>query len=190
LPPPAIADVVTALEAAYAARDLVAFTALLHPDFAYGPLPIPNRPWHFAHEVRAHRRMFTPDDLAPGDPPVPADLRVLGVDIELTIVTMSATGGAGAERATQGAPSDFPGEWTVRCAASVLVHTAGPTDYQVTSIQTLVLDSAPGASSALRIRGWIESFGAAVQPAVATPATQRAVEQISWTRLRRLYDGN
>jgi len=186
--PSVVSHVVDALAQAYATQDLQNFASLLHPDFAFWPGPIPNRPWGRAYEVRAHRRMFRPDDLAPGDIPVPAALRVRNVDISLEILRSSLASEPGTLPTLATATLLPRRMWIVRTRADVLVRTLGPIDYQIASIQELALAPIPEAPNSLRIFSWYES---------TTPAgldlsgrSEHGVEAISWRALRRLYDGN
>jgi hypothetical protein len=183
-----VSHVVNALAQAYTTQDLQNFASLLHPYFAFSPDPIPNRPWGRAYEERAHRRMFRPDDLAPGDVPVPAALRLRSIDISLEILR-SSLASEPATLTTLATATPLPRRvWIVRAQANVLARTLGPTDYQIASIQELALAPIPEAPNALRIFRWYES---------TTPAgldlsrhSKQGVEGISWRALRRLYDGN
>jgi hypothetical protein len=186
--PPAVSRVIDALAQAYRSRDLEKFKSLLHPDFVFSPEPVPNRPWGRAYEVRAHRRMFTPDDLAPGDFPVPASLRLQSIEISLEMLGPGLAGEYHALDATPTAAALSRRLWLLRARGDVVVHMSGPTDYHVASIQDLALAPLPEAPNSLRVISWYESATQAEVDLLGRSA--KGVEAISWRALRRLYDGN
>lgn len=188
--PTAVQAVVDTLERAYATLDRHAFARLLHPDFVFSPAPVPNRPWGRVYEERVHRRMFTPDDLAPGDVPVPADLRVQRIDIALAVQSATLSGETGSEPVGAGVTTTVMPRrlWSVRIQAHVFVDTQGATDYQIDTVQHLALAPLPETPRALCIYSWYEST--LNKPEAPHGRTPDGVEAISWRALRRLYDGN
>jgi hypothetical protein len=167
-----VGRVLEALENAYSARDPNAFVALLHPDFSFGPSPVPNLPWRLAQEERAHRRMFRPLEPSLGLP-VPPELHLLHVSISLSTPTTLP-----AQSVTLEMSRRVGLAWAVRCDASVLFETAGETDYQVNSIQHFIIAEAPDARGAYRILQWSEMAGqVTAAPAGSAPGmTLAAVE--------------
>ncbi len=113
--PPIVIDsseaLVSALERAYQTRDYPLFESLLandsdrNADYLFilsEPTEEGETQWGFETEARAHRRMFDPENTLPGELPVPNDLWLQSVDINLTRQTeftertdlYSADGGA------------------------------------------------------------------------------------------------
>lgn len=78
---------VQSLAEAYGRRDLQGYTSLLRQDFLFIMEPDPGSPepsWGRAEEVRIHRRMFEPENVLPGEPPVPRLLWLRSLTMALT----------------------------------------------------------------------------------------------------------
>ena len=84
---------VQALANSYRRRDLDLFAALLANDPSRNaeflfllsePTDVGETQWGYTEEVRLHQRMFHPEDVPPGDPPVSSDLWMQGLTITLT----------------------------------------------------------------------------------------------------------
>jgi len=82
------AEMVQVLANVYRAQDYATFSALLAEDFLFildEPNPVTGETqWNVATERRIHSRMFDPQNIPPGDPPLPAEDWLQTVSITLT----------------------------------------------------------------------------------------------------------
>jgi len=131
------AALIRTLEDAYHRRDAEDYVALLSPDFLF-ILDQPNPDtgetnWNAITEARIHHRMFDPQNIPPGDPPLPPELWLQSVTVVLSEQS------AFAERPDLYTTADPPGPLDpTRYTASgavygtdVFFQLQGETDFQV-----------------------------------------------------------
>ena len=131
------AETIQALAEAYFAEDYQAFAALLANDYTYvlnAPDPETGETqYDRATELRIHQRMFDPENIPPGDPPLDMEVWLQSVNILLTPEA------AFQERHDLYTTSDPPGpldptHWKAEAASygtSVFFQLQGETDFQV-----------------------------------------------------------
>ncbi|MFQ5599925.1 MAG: hypothetical protein ACE5G2_05155 [Candidatus Krumholzibacteriia bacterium] len=133
-------DLIRALELSYRQRKVDDFEAILANDAENSAeylfilseaTPEGESQWGWAEEVRIHNRMFEPENLPPGEPPVPSELWLQSIDITLSIqrpfeersdLYQDQGGALSRER------------WLAtdaRYATSVFFQTQGETDFRV-----------------------------------------------------------
>jgi hypothetical protein len=185
--------VATQLADAYQNRDYAHFARLLHddfrfilyPDFNPDPnLPPPPAEWGKTEEQLIHQRMFAPTSIPTEDPPVPKELWLSGVSINL------APSHAWAERTEYYQPANPNGvdparwkAWGAEYSTSVLFETLGETDFQVTGTAWLVvlqdLAQPANAPGAFRLYRW-QDLGGGGNRIVG-------VQQTTWSQIKQLY---
>ena len=188
------AGLVEGLERFYRERDFESFVSLLADDAANAaeyefrpPIRTVERSWGAWQEVQIHRRMFDPDNPAPGESVVPDEYKLAAIDISLERVTEWEERPEFYRSGTNpdGLP---PAKWrafSARFATHVLFDTRTVNDFLVeghaefTVIEDLEkAGSAPGRFLLLRWQD-IEDPLAVVDIA--------GVEEMSWTRMKMLY---
>lgn len=128
---------IQALASAYRTQNFAKFEGLLATDYLF-ILDMPNpdtgeTQWDRTTELRIHQRMFDPENIPPGDPPLPPDNWLQTVSITLT------PQGTFAERMDLYTTSDPPGTldptlWKAESAVystDVFFQLQGDTDFQV-----------------------------------------------------------
>ncbi len=181
-------ELIENLQEAYARRDYDIYRSLF-------PAPEDSLPFYFfldtggnwdgTEELRIHRRMFLPQAPLTGETPVPQDLWLVSIDIQLTPQT-EWTERPDLYRSASNPTGVDPGKWRVMEAsyhAYVFFKTQGLTDYMVNGRENFVvvenLRKQPGEARKFLIYWW-EDLGS-----VAAHST--AVEPSSWGMLKRLY---
>lgn len=167
-PPPRPIDspeaLVEALSNAYQTRRFDRIEGLFHDDYQFVLHPNPDDPsqpinWGRTEELRIHKRMFEPQNIAPSDPPLDPNLWLVSVTINLSGTTFeertefysSATNPEGLEPTTWKAlGADYD--------TSVLFETQGETDYLVTGRAWFVvvqdLTKTPGETGSFLLYRW------------------------------------
>lgn len=176
---------IESLAEAYRRRDATAYANLLGEDFSFILEPDPGNPepsWGRAEEARIHQRMFEPENVPPGEPPVPPQLWLRSVTIALTPQA------AFVERPdVYASPSNPEGldreRWRATAATyayNIFFETQGETDYQATgSVAFTVtadrrkLTGTPGRYALYRC----EDLG-----------TSLASQPATWTLIKKLYN--
>jgi len=164
------AETIQALADTYRSKDYEAFAALLANDYSYTyNEPDPETgvtQYDRATELRIHQRMFDPENIPPGDPPLPSDTWLQAVSI-----TMSQQSGF-AERAdlytnaTPPGPLD-PTHWIATEAtygADVFLQLQGDRAFQVRGRCSFVViedrSKAIGDIGKFTIYRWVDLDGA------------------------------
>jgi len=81
------AELIGQLKTAYQKKDFDTFKRLFHPDYQFflnEVQPDGTTHWGLTEELRIHRRMFRPEEVAPPEPEVPREFWLVSVDIALT----------------------------------------------------------------------------------------------------------
>jgi hypothetical protein len=192
-------ELIQLLATAYRERDHDRFADLFSSDADEAPyFFFMNSPingidnWDRTEELRIHRRMFKPENLAPPEAPVPSQLWLVAITINL-----SRTAASWVERTdlykTPSNPSGLDqSKWKVAEAefhAEILFETQSQTGYRVDGRENFIviqdLDKTPGSPRRYLMYRWedLDPPAAPVQDqnsAAATPAT--------WSSVKRLYD--
>jgi len=139
--PPVRQDIIAALSYCYQFRDLKLFSSLLAHDPDRNAEYIHaacDTTWGYDEEIRRHRRLFHPEDTLPGEPPVPPELWVNSLSLNLTQFEpfqerqdlYSANGGADGKLD----PTIWRA-WDACYSVELFVETVGEAspDYQITS---------------------------------------------------------
>ena len=141
--------------------------------------------WDLTEELRIHRRMFKPEDPLPGEFPVPEDLWLVSIDIQLEPQT-EWTERADLYSSDVNPNGLDPAHWRATEAqyhAYVFFKTKGETDYQVNGLANFVvvedLRKQAGQARKFLIYRW-EDLG-------SIAAERIAVESASWGMLKSLY---
>ena len=178
------------LRSAYAARDFDRYAALFPPEpesaqFRFvlaDPFPGP-ADWDLAEELRIHRRMFRPDEVQPGEPPVPADLWLTSITALLIPVNPFAEFAVPA-----GLDSLRWRTWEADYDASILFNTQSEVDFMLHGWQHFVvadlrhrLEGVPGKMSLYR---WTD-LGRDLPAVLGADAPSAA--SATWTDLKQLY---
>jgi hypothetical protein len=141
--------------------------------------------WDLTEELRIHRRMFKPEDPLPGESPVPLDLWLFRIDIQIAART------AWVERPSLYRSASNPGgldpaRWRAREAqhnAFVFFKMSGQTDYSVDGLENFIviedLQRTAGEDRKFLLYRWEdlgspERISAGVAPAV-------------WTSMKAMY---
>jgi len=189
-PPPIVINsegaLIDALEQAYQTRNFTNFVKLLanDPDRNAEYLFLLSEPaegditqWGFQTEARVHRRMFEPQNTTPGELPVPNDLWLQSVDINLTPQAefsertnlYSMDGGADGKL--------DPRIWratSARYSTDVFFTMQGELDFQVQGQADFVviedLTKTDGAAGQFLLLIW-EDLGTPAKPGVAADPT-------------------
>jgi hypothetical protein len=190
------------LEAAYRKRDYEKFTTLFsnatlgQPAYLFllsEATPSGETSWGYAEEMRIHRRMFEPQNVLPGENPVPPENWLQSIDISLTLQSDFV------ERADlYQSPSNpqglDPARWRATeatYATYVFFQLAGATDYQVDGRANFVViqDKTRANGDAWRwlIYRWEDLAGGAPRPGGLTPAVSAGVEESSWSSVKSLF---
>src|SRR5262249_43995836 len=134
---------------------------------------------------RVHRRMFTPQDTAPGETPVPMELWLVNIDITLTPRNSVWSEDPQFYRSETNPMGLDPAHYKVtrnEYATSVVFPTQGDFDFQVTGHANFVvvndLEKPVGDASKFMLYLW-EDLG--------VDASTAAIEQKSWASVKRLY---
>lgn len=167
-PPASEAELVTALQDAYATHDAPWFESLLHPEFGlvseYGS-------WcHEAH-VCIHRRMFASAGGTAVDPPLYPDLEVLSITPDFQPLS-AFTPIHNYDRTTVFPAGLDPDRWKLTaapCRVTALFNLRGDTDYRPASTSLLVvaedLAKARGEAGKYTLFRWSETQYSAVEGA-------------------------
>lgn len=171
------AELIGQLKTAYQKRDFDTFKRLFHPDYQFflnETQPDGTTHWGLTEELRIHRRMFNPQEVTPPETPVPQDLWLVSVDIQLTPRTNFADAPNFYYNADTNPTGFHPENFAVTqtdYVASVFFQTQGETQYRVDGAANFVvvndLAKAVGEDGKFLIWRW-EDLGAA-KPS-ATPA--------------------
>ena len=145
------ADLIDTFVDAYGTRNYSLYQLLLahvpegNADFLFflsEPTDLGETYWGFEEERRIHHRMFDPENLAPGEPPVPPELWLQAIHIDFTPLgpfpertdLYSQNGGAdGKLDAARWRATD------ARYATDVFWDTQGEVDYQVSGLANFVV---------------------------------------------------
>jgi hypothetical protein len=185
------AELIAKLARAYARRKPRMFASLFPaPEDSVQYFYFLNEPaganWDRTEELRIHRRMFTPLDLTPGETPVPQDLWLASIDIQLEPQT------AWTERPdlyrSQANPAGLnPRRWKVTDAiyhTYVLFLLQGFTGYQVNGRANFVVvedrSKLLGQDHKFLLYRW-EDLGSIQADVVAVAAA-------TWTQVKSLYN--
>lgn len=177
------ASFIQSLANAYGRRDLVGYTSLLAEGFFFVLEPFEFEPgWGRVEEVRIHERMFEPQNVPPGEPPVPSELWLTSVTISLTPQTPFVERPDLYRSPTNPEGLD-PERWRVTEATytySIFFELQGDTDYQANGRATFAVTAdrlkfpgTPGRFALYRC----EDLG-----------TNLASEAISWGTIKTLYN--
>ena len=191
--PPETPGLIDRLAESYRTRDLTLFSELLAADYRFildQPYPgMGETDWGVTEERALHRRMFTPDDRLPSEPPVPADYVVQSIQITLTLES------AFQERRDLYTTANPPGPlspalWIARGAiygTNVFFDLAGGTDFQVTGrAEFVVLENRylqPSDPHKFVLYRWEDLGMRTAEPAAETSG----VEEATWTGMKSLY---
>jgi hypothetical protein len=176
-------ELIQKLKDAYQARSFPEFAALLPTDdlapyrfFLNEPLPGGETSWDRIVELRIHRRMFDPENLDPGEPPVPQELWLVDVSISLSLqnefterTDLYIENGGELDHDRWNA---FEGQYH----AVIFFDTQSDTDYRVDGRANFVViedkTKASGTAGKFLIYRWedLGSFKPTVAAAAATPA--------------------
>ena len=134
-------ELITQLRDAYQRRDYDCFSKLFSEQYFFFLNEPQGANWDLTEELRIHRRMFKPEDPLPGESPVPQDLWLVSIDIQLEPQTEWT------ERTdlyiSEANPNGLdPALWKATEAqyhAYVFFKTQGQTDYQVNGIANFVV---------------------------------------------------
>jgi hypothetical protein len=186
------AGVIRNLAEAYATRNAKRFTSLLADDPASGaeflfllaePTQAGETMWGFAEETRIHRRMFDPENIPAGDPPVPPQFWVQAINITLTQLGefrerpdlyRSATNTVGLD----------PRRWRAsdaRYATNVFWTMQGDVDFQVEGEANFVVIEDLMKPGCDEDRYWLYIWEE------LPPTPLAAAEQASWSAVKTLY---
>jgi hypothetical protein len=206
--PPCVAEpcdpeaVVARLGDAYRTRSYAHYATLFHDDFLFALqtsyLPDPRQPdtWGKTEELRIHKRMFEPQNIGPNEEPLAPDLWLVAVDITLT------GRGPWVERLEYYVSTVNPDgldplrwkAWGTEYTASVLLQTAGETDYQITGSEWFVvvqdLEKVAGEHGAFLLYQWqdLGALGVSMSPASAGPgASASGTAPAIWSSVKKLY---
>ena len=190
------------LESVYRKRDYEKFTTLFsnptlgQPAYLFllsDPAPGGETSWGYAEEMRIHRRMFEPQNVLPGETPVPPGNWLVSIDISLTLQTdfvertdlyLSPSNPQGLDPARWKATEATYGTY-------VLFQLAGTTDYQVDGRANFVViqdkTRANGDAWKWLIYRWEDVGKGRLRPAGLLPAVSAGVEQSSWTAVKSLF---
>lgn len=180
--------VVSQMRDAYAAMDPERFAALLHPDFLFLVQPDPLNPgqpndWGRSEEVRIHQRMFRPEQFASSSDPIPTELWLDAISIQLT------ANGPFIEYRDYYPPPTIPGGldpayarvWQCDYSDSVLFETEGETDYVVSGQSYFVViedrTKAANEAGAFLLYRW-QDLGR---------ETSNRSEPRDWSQIKGLY---
>ncbi|HZL84357.1 MAG TPA: hypothetical protein VFD07_03160 [Candidatus Krumholzibacteria bacterium] len=187
--------VVNAVARAYLSRDANFLASILAADAGRNaefrfilsePTDLGETYWGYGEEVRIHQRMFHPEALPAGDPPVPADLWLNNVAVAPTPLEVfservdlySDNGGLDGKL--------DPAIWRATDAlyATWVFFDMVGTDYLVEGFANFVvledLTKNMGDAGKFLIYIWEDISGFLQQPGIAVAAT-------SWSRVKRLY---
>jgi hypothetical protein len=187
-PPPASSDeLVQELADAYRTMDHARFAATLAADFIFildEPSHDGESRWDADTELRIHSRMFDPDRIPAGEPPLAPENWLQSVSIALTPESAFAERSDLYTTANPPGPLD-PARWIARSTTfgySVFFQLQGETDYQTTgrSRFTVIEDrSMPaGAAGKFQIYRW-DDWG---------PSGQLHKEEKSWSAVKELFN--
>ena len=180
--PAAPVTLIEELVRVYEARDYDSYAALFPPapesaQFEFvlpDPLPGGQVSWDLAEELRIHRRMFRPDQVPPGETPVPQELWLVSVSVSL----VSIAGFAEIENPAGLDPRRWRA-WEAEYGAEVLFDTQSDTDFRATGRQRFVVAGLPnrleGVPGKVCLYRWQES----------TPYGLSASETRSWSQVKR-----
>ncbi len=185
---------VQALALAYRDRDPTLFTGLLasepqsNAEFLYllgEPTNTGEIQWGYHEEIRIHSRMFRPEAPAPGDPPVPPELWIRGLSVNLTALEgfserpdlYSQDGGADGKL--------DPARWRAtdaRYRHSLFLDLSGDTDYRIEGTSNFIVienfNKAPGDVGKFLFYLWED---------VNEPVHNGVVESTTWSAFKSLY---
>lgn len=192
-------ELVQALVQAYEQRDHAGFAALLSGDpqaefvfYLAEPGPDGETHWGLAEELRLHARMFEPQNVAPGDVPVPPELWLAGVQVDL-VRTGEWAERTDLYRTDPAGPGLDPARWIARGAVYqswVLLDLQGDTDFLAAGRQAFVVleDRTRGECDPGRFRVYLwEDLGSLGQVAAHVGGGRTSAEEASWSRLKSLY---
>jgi hypothetical protein len=141
--------------------------------------------WNLAEELRIHRRMFKPEDPLPHETPVPEDLWLASIDIQLVAQT-DWTERWDLYRSGANPTGLDPNHWRAtdaQYAADVFFHMQGQTDYQVDGRCNFVviedLHKLAGQERKFLIYRWEDLGWLAAAVHAETPG--------SWSGVKELY---
>jgi hypothetical protein len=188
--PQSQAELIDKLRAAYAGQNRTAFETLFSTEadsaeyFFFLNEPA-GANWDLTEELRIHRRMFEPQHPVPGESPVPQDLWLLNIEIQL-VPQKQWTERPDLYRSPGNPTGLDPARWRVTEAmynAYVFWHTQGQTDYQVNSRQNFVVVEdrrrSPGEARKFLLYRW-EELDSYLQHDVL-------VEPSRWGRVKAIY---
>ena len=177
-PPGNPEEFIKVLEGAYRTRNYDTFASLLSAETGAEYLFIlePNSPgdhqWGRTEELRIQQRMFRPEDIQPGDPPLNPDLWLVSIDISLT-PQQGFTEARTFYRSDSNPEGLDPAVWKAMEAVyntDVLFDLQGQTDFQVTGRASFVVieNLAKNIGDAVKflIYRW-EDLGTRSKPAAA-----------------------
>ncbi len=171
----------------YAHRDAANYPGLFSPDFLHRSSDGTTE-WDVTEELRIHQRMFRPQDVAPADTPVPADLWLVSITAALT------RGGPWNEMSEFYFDPDTnptgldPVRWRVigtDYSNALFFQTQGPTQYQADGVQFFVvvedLSLRVGTAGKFSLYRW-EDLGSQ-----NAPGLRAAMAIASWSEVKSLY---
>jgi hypothetical protein len=191
---------VQGLAGSYRQRAFAKFSPLLSDDPAMylyllsEPTPSGETSWGVTEERRIERRMFEPQNIPPGETPVPRELWIQSIDISLTALTpwVERTDLYRSSTNSQGLD---PAHWRATEAtygARVFFQLAGTTDYQIDGRTNFVVaedmtKQACDAGKFLLYR-WEDLGASRVARGSAHPGRNHVrVEPRSWSAVKQLY---
>ena len=189
-PPVSATDLIVDLRDSYQRRDYDCFSNLFSTAADSAPyFFFLNEPqganWDLMEELRIHRRMFRPEDPLLGETPVPQELWLVSIDIQLEPQT-DWTERPDLYRSDVNPNGLDPAHWRAADAqyhAYVFFKTQGQTDYQVNGRANFVvvedLRKQVGQARKFLIYRW-EDLGSIHAPAAA-------VQPVSWGNVKQLY---